>query len=462
MKKIKIISLLMVLVMIAGLVSGCGGKDKQASTDGVTEITMWSSNSHSRAFMTEKVDEFNRTIGKENGIKFVYEVREDAGQQIKIALQSGTEPDLFAPGTLSEFAENNYIVPLDAVPGIAETVAKNNRFKEENSSHWNGKQYRMSVGSSATGLAYNKDLFKKAGLVDENGEAKPPETIEELVEYAKILTDKEQRQYGIIFPLKWGSWYDMELAAPSIPISGKASGCFNVQDGVYDFNGIKPLASAFLQMKEDGSIYPGAEGLDNDPARARFAEGNIGMKFAAMWDVGVWNSQFVANSDWGIAPVPVASKEERYMPGVGCSYSISIGKNGLERKGAEKIAVVFNWLYSDEMQIAEGEAGISLPNRPDLIEKCDFSKSPKGWSDFAEIVKVGTNVYGGLPRDLSAYESDGVDFVNRVWSGKITLDQWIEDRNRISAECVELYKKNNPTRDFSYRVNPDFDIRIKN
>ncbi|MBR6849880.1 MAG: extracellular solute-binding protein, partial [Lachnospiraceae bacterium] len=68
---------------------------------------------------------------------------------------------------------------------------------------YNGKTYTVPITAGPQGLLYNKDLFKAAGLVDENGEPTPPETFDELVEYAKILTDVGKKQYGIILPLKW-------------------------------------------------------------------------------------------------------------------------------------------------------------------------------------------------------------------------------------------------------------------
>ncbi|UKI35906.1 MAG: hypothetical protein L6V93_17925 [Clostridiales bacterium] len=57
---------------------------------------------------------------------------------------------------------------------------------------------------------------------------------------------------------------------------------------------------AIMQIKSDGSYYPGAEGIDNDPARARFAEGNIGMKIGYSWDVGVLNDQFPCKNATGV------------------------------------------------------------------------------------------------------------------------------------------------------------------
>ena len=44
---------------------------------------------------------------------------------------------------------------------------------------------------------WDKDLYEAAGLDPES----PPETFEELVENAKLLTDKSKNQYGFCVPV---------------------------------------------------------------------------------------------------------------------------------------------------------------------------------------------------------------------------------------------------------------------
>ena len=64
----------------------------------------------------------------------------------------------------------------------------------------NGRIYGLPVGGIGGGyvmtLFYNKKLFKEAGIVDEKGEAKPPQTWEEFVEIAKKLTNREKNVAG--------------------------------------------------------------------------------------------------------------------------------------------------------------------------------------------------------------------------------------------------------------------------
>lgn len=51
-------------------------------------------------------------------------------------------------------------------------------------------------------LYYRTDLLEAAGLVDGDGKAKPPETIDELLSYAKQLNDPDNGVYGYVMPAK--------------------------------------------------------------------------------------------------------------------------------------------------------------------------------------------------------------------------------------------------------------------
>jgi ABC-type glycerol-3-phosphate transport system substrate-binding protein len=51
-------------------------------------------------------------------------------------------------------------------------------------------------------LYYRTDLLEKAGLVDGEGKAKPPATMDELLDYAQKLNDPEHDVYGYVMPAK--------------------------------------------------------------------------------------------------------------------------------------------------------------------------------------------------------------------------------------------------------------------
>ena len=448
-------------------VSSEAASENDTGTGEVTTVTYWNAASGEKAFVDEIVEEFNSTIGKENNvqIELTHVESSSAEQELGVAMQNGVGPDIcnVSNSMMSEYAEKGYITPLTEIAGLEELLEKNPGLAE-GSNGWQGKIYAIPARKVVIGLAYNKDMFVEAGIVDENGEAKPPATIAEMVENAKILTNAEEQRFGFAFPLGWGNAaVGFYLSYPSQSTSGLIAGRYNYQTGLYDYNGTKAYAEAFLQMKEEGSLYPAMESLDNDAARARFAEGNIGMMMTVSWDCSVWNDQFPAKCDWGVVPVPVENEDAAYLQWADISSSYAIGSRGIEEGREDAIALVFNYLYGDDMMIRMAERGIAIPNRDDIVEQCDFSESPKGWSDYCELVQVSVDgIYSAKDATLDGLDDDKTEFVNNVWTGNESVDDWIAEMTERYNSGVQVYLEN-ASEDIAAiqnaRMDPDLDLR---
>ena len=77
----------------------------------------------------------------------------------------------------------------------------------------NGKIYSVPISAYAFGMSYNRDLLGKAGLLDENGYVKFPETWDELGEMAGIIKEKTGKA-GFIMPTmnNVGGWHFTNIA----------------------------------------------------------------------------------------------------------------------------------------------------------------------------------------------------------------------------------------------------------
>ena len=476
------------IMLTAGMLGACGSGGQTAETaeesstviqeessavasaeDGtdagkVTTVTYWNTDSGEKAFVDEIVEEFNSTIGKENNvqIELTHVESSSATQELGVALQNGVGPDIFNVPELGEYAEKGYIVPLTEVAGLEELLENNPGMSDGYNSYRN-KIYMIQMARTVIGLAYNKDMFIEAGIVDENGEAKPPTTIAEMVEDAKLLTDTANQKFGFGLPLGWsgaiGNYY---IAYPSQSNSGLIQGQYDYKTGLYDFSGLKAYSEAYLQMKENGSLYPGAESLDNDAARARFAEGNIGMMFTVQWDCAVWNDQFPAKCDWGVVAIPVENEDAEYLQWSDIRSSYGIGSRGIEEGREAAIALVFNYMCSDEMMIRRAEEGIAIPSRADLVEKCDFSESPERWDDFCKLTEISVDKNYPVKRiSLDGLDSYDTEFVNNVWTGKKSVDSWITEMTGRYNNGAELYIENAPediAAQMNARMDPDLDL----
>lgn len=425
-------------VMCAAFTAGCG---KKADDNGVKTVTVWSPNTHSKAAYEKWVKQYNEGEGKEKGIYIDYQVQDSTYSEIlNIALQNGEGPDLFASNRIREFVDNDYIAAIDDLPGGKEFLSK---YDVPYNMQYNGKTYIVPQNVQLQGLVYNKDMFKAAGIVDENGEAKPPETLAEMREYAKRLTDTQSKRYGMALPMKWGGWYSSDLRCPTMSSGGHMG--FDPSTGKYDFSVMVPLMQTYLDMKADGSIFPGEEALDNDPARAQFSAGNVGMKICFEFDIGVFNDQFPATCDFGIAPLPVSDAGHKYMQRGDLQGSFEINKKSVEKLGGDVIMEVFKFFTSDETIRNSYAEGLDIPYDWDIVADMELPNAKKGWVDVAKLADI---VYQ-QPKDpadymdMGATQTIGTRFMNEVWSGKITPEELCRDYTDIMNKLFDDYLADN-------------------
>ena len=126
-------------------------------------------------------------------------------REFLLAQAGGIAPDVvgMVDEDLQIFISKNFLLPLDPYlkkAGLLEYF-RNSRF----SRHFqrDGKIFALPSNSIPTTyvLVYRKDLFEQAGLDPE----KPPQTWEELLDYAEKLTDPSRNTYGFVVPIVVGS-----------------------------------------------------------------------------------------------------------------------------------------------------------------------------------------------------------------------------------------------------------------
>jgi len=155
--------------------------------------------------------------------------------------------------------------------------------------------------------------------------------------------------------MKWGGWENYEIEFATMPSKGHMG--YDFTTGKYDYSVRKPVIDTYLGMRDDGSIYPGAEGIERDAARARFADGNVGMILGMSWDVGEFAYNFPVKFDMGVAPIPVEDKNVKYYQPYSPQWSPYINKKSLERIGGEKIMEVLRFITSNEVAVEKYRQG---------------------------------------------------------------------------------------------------------
>lgn len=455
---IKRTAMLMSCFMVIGSFAGCGG-EKQKAESGAATVTVWSGNAHSKQFYERIVNEFNQGEGKEKGIYIDYQVKggDSLSQTLQLALENGTAPDMFNAGDFKLLTENDYIVSVDDLPGGKEYMDKYRGRLVIDLNLYNGKAYTIPQSATTHGLVYNVDMFKRAGIVDEKGDAKPPETIEEMVECAKKLTDTSKGEYGMVLPMKFGAFFSNYVANFMQPNFGYTT--YNPKDGTRHYDELVPFMQMYLDMKADGSIYPGTETVDNDTARAQFAAGKIGMIIGFSYDYGVLTDQFPAACEWDVTTLPLIDKDKKYKQGMFNSQNgFYINSKSVETIGGDKLMEVYKFFTSEDVQREMYKEGLAIPTDYSVVADIELDESMKQWKKFAQLTEISEPIYMPLNNPAVGQKSILNVFIEDVWTGKMTPEEAVEGRNELVSQLEDEYYEQHPEKDREIFIIPDWDI----
>lgn len=387
----------------------------ESGSDEKVSITFWTTQRHDLDFMEEKVAEFNAT--NTMNIEVTYEAMADNyDNNLELAFQSNQAPDIFRPKSeIVPYVKKGMAIPIDEFLTDEDRERYGDTLGIQNINVYEGKTYSIPTYGNNYRLIYNKDVFRKAGLDPE----KPPQTMEELREYAKIITDKlkDQGIYGFAMNLK-NAYSAMYRSVDEV---ARLSDMFyyDYENGTYNFDEYAKVVQCFADMYADGSFFPGAESLDIDPLRTQFALGNIGMYMSGYWEVAVYDSQFPTDQEWAACVLPTYDgvvDGVNTMNSAGRSYCISS-----QCEHPEAAWEFIKFITSDEFMSEYQEQGYGLIVVPSIAEKagtCDVYGS-----EFFNLVE--TDTIQPLAPEMAGLEIEGKSFYDEfaaVILGQASMD----------------------------------------
>lgn len=268
-----------------------------------TVISIWTKDRHDADFMQEKISAYNAT--NTDNIEVKYEIYSDNYvQAVDMVFASGEAPDIFV---MQEQVFSNYV---NAGKYADLTPLMDDEFKEtfgdlmfEGINVMDGKCYYVPTAATTSRLFYNKDIFKRVGLPG------PPQTLEQMVEYAEKITAELSGEgiYGFAANLKNAT---SALSRSLSPMAEREVGTrigFDFAKGEYNFNNYAGMLTSWKALLSPACAFPGVESLDIDPLRTQFAAGKIGMYFSFTHaEPGVYANQFPMEQEWGCAQIPTS------------------------------------------------------------------------------------------------------------------------------------------------------------
>lgn len=418
MRKLTLAIVLVCIVMLLAMPLFAGGKKEAAAPDGPVTIQWWTHQRHDLSYVEMMVDEFNRRRSDINVVLTSFTT--GMGEALNLAFESGNAPDTASqapPGGTRAAIEMGRILPIeDYVP--ADFLAKFEPYRIPEVNNFDGKFYTFPNVGFTFRLVYNKEFFEAAGL-DPN---RPPRSYAEVIRYAEVLTEHGRsyspRKYGFMLPIV-ETWIWYQYADQLAAVAGNWH--FDYNNLRFQYANHKPILEFYMTMRDKGVLFPGGLSLENDPARAQFSEGNVGMMLAASWDIGVFNDQFPANHEWGVAHLPTPDGQRRGKGQLGGGGSFFLNSS------ARYPQIAAQWLQfmaDDEYMIGYYERGMGLPIRPEIAQQAGEVRA-YGFPGFADT--ENDDFYPVTPPGLELEGPDRGIVYNQIMAGEIGVDAGLRD-----------------------------------
>lgn len=162
---------------------------------------------------------------------------------------------------------------------------------------YDGKMYAVPTLPDASVIAYNKDLFAKAGLDPEKG----PTSLKEVAEDAKKVTALGDDTYGFFFVASSGSW-QVYTFTPHVWAAGADLLSEDGRTATIDTPALRDTLALYNQMWTDGTIHPTSRSGNGSDAVAAFASGKVGVLMTGSYIVNLLTSQY-PDVNFGIVPI---------------------------------------------------------------------------------------------------------------------------------------------------------------
>jgi multiple sugar transport system substrate-binding protein len=419
--------LISVLVLFALLMVSCGGADEDVLRVWIT----WGDN-------PKQIQELFDKYGEQAGIKI--EVNSPVDEdKILPALTGNKPPDILvlSGGDLVK----SYAVEglVDELSGAIETsgIDMDDFFPAPLIQCQDGDNlWCLPWGSDLYALFWNKDLFEAAGLDPE----KPPETMEELVEFAEKLTvvdeDGDLQQIGFIPDLSW-SHSDLYVRM--------FGGFWYSDDGTKLTANSQAMVDSLLWQQQFYSSY-GVENVQDfasgfgeysSPDHPFYA-GKVAMMVEGEWQTGPnFISNYKPELNYGVISFPPpADHPERAGTVVAQGTVVVIPARA---KDKEASAQLLAWMMSPEVVAEEFCFNANLPTSKEAAKDPCFTENPK-FKVFTDLMS-SPNAYAVITTPLSLELNDALYAVEEqvLYTGadpKSLLDAVQEEYEPIFKEVM--------------------------
>ena len=404
---------LVLLVLSASVIAGCGGSSESSS--GSADLTLWTGfTDRELGVMKDVIADFEKTH-PDIHVKVVGGISDD---KIVAAIRGGNAPDVahsFDAGAYTgAYCSNG--AWIDLADYMKQDGLSDDVFPEvpRQYSQFEGTRCALPMLADVYGLYYNKDLLAKAGIDS------PPQTVSQLMDDAKKLTERNpDGSLKVVGLDPFDGFYENVAAhwAPQwgvdwVDESGKSN--LAAQPGWADM--LRWQKELIDWYGYDNLVRWQASAGDEFSAQNAFERGKLAMNLDGEWRVAFVQSEH-PELNFGTAPLPVDDTQpDLYGSGYTSGSIIGIPKTSGHKDEAWQL---LKYLATDTGALVKMTNGIrNVPTTTAALESPDV-KPDEAFNVFLDI--FGNPNTRTTPITLvGSANQDLVDaFVTKYQAGKV-------------------------------------------
>ncbi|MNB79417.1 Multiple sugar-binding protein precursor [compost metagenome] len=427
----KSIALSASVLLIGGLLAGCGGSGNNggnaSATAGAGSGAASSADSDKPVTINmftaspEYTDAFNAYIAEYKKVKpnvtINLEIMQaDYNTVLKSRIAAGSTPDVFqttAGGDIDTFAEYSADLTNEPLAAAMTDAVRANMTSSD------GKVLGLPVKGNLFVLIYNKKLLSEAGIQN------PPKTLTELNEDITKLEAKGITPFANAYK-EWWVWkhvfqHFVDAAAQDAGTDAKTlvsdfiAGKTTFKDHPVLYNNFFDFIDTTVKHGTDKPLE-----RDSNAEISDFASG----KAAFMTGKGAWDEDAIKkiapDFELGIAGYPVSDKPEQAVIITGADQALRINKDS---KVAKETIEFFNWLYTSDYgkNWFSGVAKVIPPIKDAPLPDLDMPKQME------EILKTEKSGDLSVNYSLDTFHQKFGELMQAYIGGSKTKDQTIDE-----------------------------------
>ncbi len=427
----RLIAVFLFTIVATNYLIGCED-EKELNEEKVTITFMhgWGGNLKNHQTMQKIYDEFNY---QNEDIEVIYRPFPDvkiAVEEANDMLAVGKMADIISTNGFSYYEENSVKkgMALDLMPYILNDEEFKSQISGDVFDAWdrNGGLYTIPDAIEVIGYWYNKEIFKNAGVVDENGEVLIPRTWEAFFKACdKIKSWSEKENNGVIVAALESNQIVENFFFARLAGMG--------DEGIEIVNTIPDDFSGELMEKavEDiGKLYNYSEKVNNiDNARQYFKDGKSAIYFNGIWDCNYFAGEDIEDSI-GYTAYPSETRQTVAYVSPSSGYVI---RNNIDSNKREACVKFLKYMLSDEVQTEIALNTGQAPSSP----RVDNEKIKEQYKLLGEGIDIAINA------DIR------IKSMRSVWSGAYgdILTTYLPEAYESKEKYLEMIQKMNRARE---------------